>query len=331
MPVSVRAEAMLSDADLVGLLRTMLLIRRFAELALALRLDDRIFGVVHPYIGQEAIAAGALSVLNDGDFVVSNHRGHGHCIARGASTERMMAELFGRATGFCRGKGGSMHIADFSRGIVGANGIVGAGLPIGAGVALAIQLLERQDVVLIFFGDGAAGQGVFHETMNYASLAKLPVVLLCENNNFAVENAVEDTLVSRDVAAFALPYAVPGAVVDGTDVLAVRAAVARAVDRARAGDGPSLLECKTHRWGVHSQRRAPVPERRGIEYLSRARAHDPIALFAATLEELGLLSAGDLESLERDVHAELAHAVDYAEASPSPAASEAYADVYADV
>jgi pyruvate dehydrogenase E1 component alpha subunit len=309
----------------------MILIRRFDELALTLRLDDRIFGVVHPYIGQEAIAAGAISTLESGDFVVSHHRGHGHCIARGASTERMMAELFGKATGYCHGKGGSMHIADFSRGIVGANGIVGAGLPIGAGVALALDLLGRSNVAMVFFGDGAVGQGVFHEAMNYSSLAKLPVVWVCENNQFAVDNPVDEMLASPDVASLADPYRIPGVLVDSGDVLAVRKAVGRAVIIARSGGGPSLIECKTHRWGVHSQRRAPVPERRSDEYLSRARANDPIALFASTLEQLEILTKDDLESIERDVRRELDDAIEFAENSPPPDARDAYVDVYADV
>src|ERR1700736_5248217 len=217
----------------IEMYRQMVLIRHFEELALKLRLDDRIHGVVHPYSGQEAIAVGVCANLRTTDRIVSNHRGHGHCIAKGADIKRMMAELFGRRTGYCKGKGGSMHIADFDVGMLGANGIVGAGLPITAGAGVAAQLEGSDAVAVGFFGDGATGEGPFHEALNIASLLKLPVVWVCENNQYAADTPVGAGLAAPNVADLAAGYAMPGYVVDGNDVLAVYAATHEAVQRAR--------------------------------------------------------------------------------------------------
>src|ERR1700716_3436687 len=234
------------DPDLcIEMYRQMVLIRHFEELALKLRLEDRIHGVVHPYSGQEAIAVGVCANLRVTDRIVSNHRGHGHCIAKGANINRMMAELFGRRDGYCKGKGGSMHIADFDVGMLGANGIVGAGLPIPAGAGVAAQLEGSNAVAVGFFGDGATGEGPFHESLNIASLLKLPVVWVCENNQYAVEPPVGSALAAGNVADLAAGYNMPGHTVDGNDVLAVYEATTEAVRRARAGAGPTLLECKT--------------------------------------------------------------------------------------
>src|SRR5438067_4322561 len=205
----------------VEMLRQMVLIRRFDELALELRLAGRIHGVVHPYIGQEAIAVGVCANLRPTDRITSTHRGHGHCIAKGADIRRMMAELFGRRDGYCKGKGGSMHIADFEVGMLGANGIVGAGLPIAAGAAVAAQLEGSDAVAVGFFGDGATGEGPFHESLNISALMKLPVVWVCENNQYAAETPVESGLAARNVADLAAGYGMPGELVDGHDVLAV--------------------------------------------------------------------------------------------------------------
>src|SRR6185503_10790055 len=213
----------------IEMYRQMTMIRRFEELALKLRLEDRIHGVVHPYVGQEAIAVGVCANLRITDRIVSNHRGHGHCIATGADIKRMMAELFGRRTGYCKGKGGSMHIADFDVGMLGANGIVGAGLPITAGAGVAAQLEGSDAVAVGFFGDGATGEGPFHESLNIASLWKLPVVWVCENNQYAVETPVAAGLSATNVADLAAGYNMPGHVVDGNDVLAVYAATREAV------------------------------------------------------------------------------------------------------
>src|SRR4029079_3593709 len=232
----------------VELLRRMILIREFDERAIQLRTAGKIYGAVHPYVGQEAVAVGVCTPLAVTDRVTSTHRGHGHCIAKGADIRRMMAELFGRVDGYCKGKGGSMHIADFAVGMLGANGIVGGGLPIACGAALAAQLDGRGAVTIFFFGDGAAAEGEFHESLNIASLWKLPIVFVCENNQYAANNAVGVQHPRVDIAAHAAPYDMPGVAVDSNAVLAVRAATGTAVARARAGEGPSLLECRTYRW-----------------------------------------------------------------------------------
>src|SRR5919204_4591725 len=213
-----------SKAELVEMLRKMILIREFDQLAIELRKKGRIYGALHPYVGEEAVAVGVCAALRPTDRITSTHRGHGHCIAKGADINRMMAELFGRVDGYCKGKGGSMHIADFAIGMLGANGIVGAGMPIACGAALAAQLEARGNVVVCFFGDGAAAEGEFHEALNIASVWKLPIVFACENNQYAANNAVAVQHPRADIAAHAAPYDMPGVVVDGNDVLAVHAA-----------------------------------------------------------------------------------------------------------
>src|SRR3990170_4046383 len=213
----------LGNKELIEMYRTMLTIRRFEERASKEFIDGKILGYVHVYIGEEAIATGVCKNLRLTDRIVSHHRGHGHCIAKGADINRMMAEIFGKKTGYCKGKGGSMHIADFDVGMLGANGIVGAGLPITAGAGLAAQLEGGDGVAVGFFGDGATGEGPFHESLNIASLWKLPVVWVCENNQYAVDTPVAGGLAARNVADLAAGYGMPGAIVDGNDVLAVYA------------------------------------------------------------------------------------------------------------
>ena len=232
----------LDKPQVTQMLRAMILIREFDELAIQLRVAGKIYGAVHPYVGQEAVAVGVCSSLTVSDRVTSTHRGHGHCIAKGADIRRMMAELFGRVDGYCKGKGGSMHIADFKVGMLGANGIVGGGLPIACGAALAAQLEGKGDVTVCFFGDGAAAEGEFHEALNIASVWKLPIVFACENNQYAANNAVAVQHPGIDIAAHAGAYQMPGVIVDGNDVLEVHAATGEAVARARRGDGPSLLD-----------------------------------------------------------------------------------------
>src|SRR5215470_14351447 len=238
---------MLDKPQLLSMVRTMLLIREFDERAIQLRLAGKIYGTVHPYVGQEAVAVGVCTPLAVTDRVTSTHRGHGHCIAKGAAVNRMFAELFGRVDGYCKGKGGSMHIADFAVGMLGANGIVGGGLPIACGAALAAQLEGQGAVTVCFFGDGAAAEGEFHESLNIASLWKLPIVFVCENNQYAANNAVAVQHPRADIAAHAAAYDMPGVVADGNDVLDVYARTGDAVGRARRGEGPSLVECKTYR------------------------------------------------------------------------------------
>src|SRR5258706_13069511 len=293
----------LDTPRLLQMLRTMILIREFDERAIQLRLAGKIYGAVHPYVGQEAVAVGAGASLTVRDRVASNHRGHGHCIAKGADIRRMMAELFGRVDGYCKGKGGSMHIADLPVGMVGANGIVGGGLPIACGAALAAQLEGQGDVTVCFFGDGAAAEGEFHEALNIASVWKLPIVFVCENNQYAANNAVGVQHPRVDIAAHAAPYDTPGVVVDGNDVLEVDAATREAVARARRGDGPSLLECKTYRWHFHAMRAAPPPETRPADEIDAWKARDPIALLEQHVLGRGLLSPDEISEIRKRAQA----------------------------
>jgi TPP-dependent pyruvate/acetoin dehydrogenase alpha subunit len=312
------------------MLRTMILIREFDERAIQLRIAGKIYGAVHPYVGQEAVAVGVCTPLAVTDRVTSTHRGHGHCIAKGADIRRMMAELFGRVDGYCKGKGGSMHIADFAVGMLGANGIVGGGLPIACGAALAAQLEGRGAVTVCFFGDGAVAEGEFHESMNIAGLWKLPIVFVCENNQYAANNAVAAQHPRADIAAHAAAYDMPGIAVDGNDVLAVHAATVEAVSRARRGEGPSLLECQTYRWHFHAMRAAPPAETRPAEEIARWKAGDPIARLAQHMLAGGLLSADEPGALRERVLAELDEAVAFADASPFPDPKDLLADMFAE-
>jgi TPP-dependent pyruvate/acetoin dehydrogenase alpha subunit len=321
-----------AKAELVDMLRTMILIREFDLLAIELRTQRRIHGVVHPYVGQEAVAVGVCAALATTDRITSTHRGHGHCIAKGADINRMMAELFGRVDGYCKGKGGSMHIADFGIGILGANGIVGAGMPIACGAALAAQLEEAGGVAVCFFGDGATGEGEFHESLNIASLWKLPLIFVCENNQYGAENAVESVRLVTDIATHAQAYGLPGVSVDGNDVLAVREATAEAVARARRGDGPTLLHCQTFRWLFHAMRDAPPPETRAADLLAawRSRDRDPIARFEDSLTGGGLVTAAEVLAIRERVARDLEAAVVFAEASPFPDPKDLLNDMFAD-
>ena len=316
----------------VEMLRAMILIREFDLLAIELRKQKRIHGVVHPYVGEEAVAVGVCSVLRRTDRITSTHRGHGHCIAKGADINRMMAELFGRVDGYCKGKGGSMHIADFAIGMLGANGIVGAGLPIACGAALAAQLEAAGSVTACFFGDGATGEGEFHESLNIAALWKLPLIFVCENNQYGAENAVDSVRIVGDIATHAAAYGMPGVSVDGNDVLAVRDATHAAVTRARGGDGPTLLHCRTFRWLFHAMRDAPPPETRSADLLAAwsARDRDPIARLEDHLAGQGLLTESAMRSMRDEVKRDLDAAVAFAEASPYPDPKDLLVDMFAD-
>ncbi len=320
----------LDKPHVTKMLRTMILIREFDERAIQLRLAGKIYGAVHPYVGQEAVAVGVCSTLAVRDRVTSTHRGHGHCIAKGADIRRMMAELFGRVDGYCKGKGGSMHIADFSVGMLGANGIVGGGLPIACGAALAAQLEGRGDVTVCFFGDGAAAEGEFHEALNIASVWKLPIIFVCENNQYAANNAVAVQHPRVDVAAHAGAYDMPGVVADGNDVLEVHAVTGEAVARARRGEGPSLLECKTYRWHFHAMRAAVPEETRPAEEIASWKARDPIARFEQHARSQGLLSAAEIAAIREAVASELEEAVAFADASPFPDPKDLLVDMFAE-
>jgi pyruvate dehydrogenase E1 component alpha subunit len=315
--------------ECIQMYRQMVLIRHFEELALKLRQEGLIHGVVHPYSGQEAVAVGVCANLRPSDRIVSNHRGHGHCIAKGADIKRMMAELFGRRDGYCKGKGGSMHIADFDVGMLGANGIVGAGLPIAAGAAVAAQLDGSDAVAVGFFGDGATGEGPFHESLNISALMKLPVVWVCENNQYAGDTPIESGLSAHNVADLAAGYNMPGGVVDGNDVLAVYAATREAVQRARAGAGPTLLECKTWRRHGHAYRDVPPPDRRPPDRIAYWDARDPIPAFEGYLQQRGFVSPDQLADVRLSIEQDLAEAVAFADASPYPAPEDALEDVFA--
>jgi TPP-dependent pyruvate/acetoin dehydrogenase alpha subunit len=311
------------------MLRQMQTIRRFEERASDDFHEGGIYGVVHCYIGEEAVAVGVCSALTREDRIISTHRGHGHCIAKGADLNRMMAELYGRTTGYCKGKGGSMHIADFDIGMLGANGIVAGGIPIVTGAGLAAQMDGEGRVAVSFFGDGASNAGPFHESINIAAKWKLPMLYVCENNLHAANTPASMTLAQEDVAARAAGYGIPGIVVDGNDVLAVHEAASEAVARARAGDGPTLIECKTYRWRGHTERPDNV-EHRTQEEIESWKKEDPIARMVEHLgRQQGQLSDAEWNQMDADILQAVQESVDFAKASPFPAPEAALEDVFA--
>jgi TPP-dependent pyruvate/acetoin dehydrogenase alpha subunit len=323
----VQIPAGLAPERLRGMLRAMLMIRAFDQRALALYREGVMRGTTHPYIGMEAVAVGACAALRPTDRITSTHRGHGHCLAKGGDPKRMMAELLGKATGYCKGKGGSMHIADVDAGILGANGIVGGGIGIAAGAALASQLAGRDDVCLCFFGDGALNQGVLHESANLAAIWALPVVFVCENNQYAMSARADRFTSVPDPAVRASAYGFPGVSCDGMDVLAVYRAVADAVVRARSGAGPSLVVCVTYRYFGHHVG-DPLNYRDSAE-VDAWRQRDPIERFARTLAACGVLSAEQAERERAEVEAVIDEAVAFAKASPEPDLGTLTEDVYA--
>src|SRR5438093_4883766 len=312
----------------LDILRRMQTIRRFEERASDDFQAGKIYGVVHCYIGQEAVAVGVCAALNRDDQIISTHRGHGHCIAKGADLNRMMAELYGRQTGYCEGKGGSMHIADIGIGMLGANGIVAGGIAIVTGAGLAAQMEGKGGVAVSFFGDGASNAGPFHECLNIAATWKLPMLYVCENNMYAANTAAAATHAMPDVAGRAAGYGIPGIVVDGNDVIAVYQAANAAVDRARSGQGPTLIECKTYRSRAHTERRGQPDPRDPAEREAWQR-RDPIAQLERQLRDQGDLDDGGMEAMERDIMAALEAAVAFAEASPFPTPEQATEDAFA--
>src|SRR3954452_4989786 len=309
------------------MLRRMVTIRRFEERASADYLASKIYGVVHCYIGEEAVAVGVCSALERRDRLISTHSGHGHCIAKGADLNRMMAELYGRQTGYCKGKGGSMHIADFDIGMLGANGIVAGGIAIVTGAGLAAQMEGKGGLAVSFFGDGASNAGPFHECLNIAATWKLPMLYVCENNMCAAQTAAAATHALGDVAARAAGYGIPGVVVDGNDVIAVQQAANAAVDRARAGAGPTLIECKTYRWRAHTERKGQPDPRDPAEREAWMR-RDPIVLLERRLRDQGELDDTGLQAIEDEIAQALDAAIAFAEASPFPLPEQATDDVF---
>jgi pyruvate dehydrogenase E1 component alpha subunit len=313
----------------LALYRRMLLIRRFEERTIELRVSGEIDGVVHPYIGQEAVAVGVCAHLSDEDQITSTHRGHGHCIAKGADTDRMMAELFGRATGYCQGKGGSMHIADFEIGMLGANGIVGAGLPIAAGAALATRLKKGHTATVCFFSDGATNEGEFHENLNISKLWDLPIVWLCENNGWAAGTPYEAGLAVEGPVVLAAAFGIENATVDGNDVEAVYEAAGRAVAHVHEGKGPYFVEARTYRMSGHAIRTAVPPDGRDAAVMSQWTARDPVATYRSRLLERGVLDGAGDEAVRQSVEEQLDASIEFARRSPYPEPEDALKDFFA--
>ena len=304
-------------------------IRDFEETAWTLFTENKLRGSVHLYTGEEAVAASVCAQLTDEDYIASTHRGHGHCIAKGAELDRALAELMGKATGYCKGRSGSMHIADFSKGNLGANAIVGGGIPIATGGGLAIKMQNRKNVSVAFFGDGASNQGTFHESINLAAVWKLPVIYVCENNQFGMTVPTWQSTSVENIADRAAGYGIPGEVVDGNDVCAVYEAFARAKERALKGEGPTLLECKTYRWRGHWTG-DPEPYRTREEVEEWKEKRDPIKLQTAKLKEQYQVSDERLAAINAGVERELDEAWAYAEAAPYSEPEIAMQHIYAE-
>jgi pyruvate dehydrogenase E1 component alpha subunit len=317
----------LTKEKLVYMFRKMVEIRFFEERVFDLYAQNLVPGTIHLYAGEEAVAVGVCAALERDDYITSTHRGHGHCIAKGADLKRTMAEILGKKTGYCKGKGGSMHIADFSIGMLGATAVVGAGIPIAVGAGLSIKLRKTRQVVACFFGEGASNQGTFHEGINMASIWKLPVIFICENNLYAMGTRQSRVMNIENIADRATAYGIPGVVVDGNDVLAVYEATVKAVERARKGEGPTLIECKTYRHKGHS--RVDPAKYRPKEEVEEWLAKDPIKRFKEKLLQEGAITEAEIQQIERELSAEIEEAVKFAMESPYPKPEEALEDVYA--
>ena len=313
--------------QLLHIHETMTKIRRFEEKASELFADMLIPGFVHLYIGEEAVATGVCANLSDKDFIASTHRGHGHVIAKGADLKLMMAELFGKKDGYCKGKGGSMHIADVHKGILGANGIVGGGQPIATGAALACKKKNTGGVAISFFGDGATNRGTFHESINLAAVWKLPAIYVIENNFFGEFCPIEESCSVQKLSLRAAAYGIPGVTVDGNDVLAVQEASAKLIERARKGEGPSILECMT--WRHHGHFEGDSAEYKDPKLQEEWLAKDPIPRFKNYLVEKAKIATKDVEAVEAKVEILIAEAIEFAKNSPEPDPSNLFDDVYA--
>jgi len=308
----------------------MLEIRYFEEKIVDQYARGNVPGLAHLYIGEEAVAVGACTCLKETDLITSTHRGHGHCIAKGADMKPMMAELFGKRTGYCKGKGGSMHIASLSLGMLGAMGIVGSGGPIANGAALAAKMRKSGQVVLCFFGDGASNTGAFHESANFAALHKLPVVFICENNLYGISVCMTRHTALKNIADRAAGYNMPGVVADGMDVLAVYKTVGKAVEAARDGKGPTLVECKTYRFRGHFEGDPNLGARyRKAEEVEEWKTRCPIKRLKEYLLEKKIAKRGEIDHLEKDARERVEDAMAYANASPFPEGRETLEDLFA--
>ncbi len=316
-----------SKKRLLKYLQQMLEIRYFEDKVMELLSRDIVRGASHLYAGQEAVAVGACAAIGPGDYITSTHRGHGHCIAKGGKLPEMMAELCGKSTGYSRGRGGSMHIADVAKGNLGATGVVGGNIPVATGAALALKMKGEGKVVLCFFGDGAANAGIFHESLNMASVWKLPVVYICENNVYAMSVSTKRACAVENIAARAKAYNMPGAAVDGQDVLAVKEAVSKAVKRARMGEGPTLIEAKTYRYYGHS-RSDPRKYRTKEEERYYKEERDPIQLFKTQLLKKKAATKKEMSQLEKYVKNLVEEATKFALESSYPNIDELHDFLY---
>jgi len=315
----------IANEKLIDMLRTMMRIRRFEERVSREFADGNIPGSVHSYIGEEAVATGTIAHLRKEDYIMSTHRGHGHMIAKGGQFRPMMAELFAKKTGYCLGKGGSMHIADIDIGMLGAAGIVGSGISIATGAALSAKMRRSDQVTICFFGDGASNIGRFHEGINLASVWSLPVIFVCENNLWAVSVPTSISLNIPNIADRAVGYGIPGIVVDGMDVMAVYEAAGQAMDRAKKGLGPTLIEAKTYRFRGHSEGIAGLRPKEEIESWMK---RDPIPAFKNKLIEMKVLTEKQAEEINQEITVEVEDAVQFAKDSPLPEVEETLENVY---
>lgn len=318
-----------NNDTVISMYKTMLRIRKFEETAMNLFAEGKIPGFVHLYIGEEAVATGVSANLNENDYITSTHRGHGHIIAKGGELNFMMAELFGKATGYGKGKGGSMHIADATKGILGANGIVGAGHDICLGAGLSAQYKGTKQVSICFFGDASTNQGTFHEALNMASVWNLPIVFVCENNGYGISVSQKRHQKIVDVADRASSYGIPGIIVDGNDVLAVYESAKKAIDRAREGAGATLLEFKTYRHRGHYEGDPGIykPEGEQEEWLKK----DPILRTEKYIIYKKIASEEELNKIQQDIDGEISEAVNFANNSPYPELETAFEDIYSDI
>jgi pyruvate dehydrogenase E1 component alpha subunit len=324
---SIQLTLNLGKEKLVEMYRKMVEIRIFEEKVFELYGRNLVPGTIHLYAGEEAVAVGVCSNLRKDDYITSTHRGHGHCIAKGTQLKKIMAEILGKKTGYCKGKGGSMHIADFSVGMLGATAVVGAGIPIAVGAGLSVKLRGTDQVVACFFGDGASNQGTFHEGINMTSIWKLPVIFVCENNLYAMGTRQSRVMAVESIADRAVAYGIPGVAIDGNDVLAVYETTREAVERARKGEGPTLIECKTYRHKGHS--RIDPARYRPNEEVEEWLRRDPIKRFKEKLLQTNVSTEAETALVEKQALARVNDAVKFAMESPHPAQEEALEDVYA--
>ncbi len=326
----VRTDAAVDREVVLDLHRRMVRIRLFETEAGKLMEAGAMPGFLHLYVGEEAVAAGVMSTLDDNDQITSTHRGHGHAVAKGAQFRPMYAELFGRVDGYCRGRGGSMHINDLSIGMLGANGVVGAGIPIAAGAAFASQYRGDGGVAVAFFGDGASNIGAFHETANLAAVLKLPVIFVCENNKYAEFTPQNRHMLLEDVRDRAVGYGIPGVICDGMDALDVRRVALEAVERARAGGGPTLIEAKTYRYYDHQGVKGLRKTYRTVEEVEEWKLRDPIDLLEARAVQEGLVEPETFADTWTRTAAEIEDAIAFAHASPQPEVEDLMSGVYSD-